>query len=93
MNAAEERSFRDFVVARGPALPRWGGIEAPEAYLRQAMYRHQVSWWRRPGNRNESLPSASRDRDHRRTTSDWAFQLTPALISGPRPPTRRSARR
>src|SRR3954465_2460602 len=62
MNADEERSFRDFVAARGPALmrlgylltggdqhaaedlvqsalgkalPRWGGIEAPEAYLRR----------------------------------------------------------
>ena len=81
MNADEERSFCDFVVARGPALmrlgylltggdqhaaedlvqsalgkalPRWGGIEAPEAYVRRAMYRHQVSWWRRPSNRNET---------------------------------------
>jgi RNA polymerase sigma-70 factor (sigma-E family) len=81
MNADEERSFRDFVAARGPALmrlgyvltggdqhaaedlvqsalskalPRWGRIETPEAYVRQAMYRHQVSWWRRPTNRNEA---------------------------------------
>jgi RNA polymerase sigma-70 factor (sigma-E family) len=80
MDADEERSFRDFVAARGPALmrlgylltggdqhaaedlvqsalsravPRWGRIETPEAYVRQAMYRHQVSWWRRPSNRNE----------------------------------------
>jgi RNA polymerase sigma-70 factor (sigma-E family) len=81
MDADEERSFRDFVAARGPALmrlgylltggdqhaaedlvqsalshavPRWGRIETPEAYVRQAMYRHQVSWWRRPSNRNEA---------------------------------------
>jgi RNA polymerase sigma-70 factor (sigma-E family) len=81
MDADEERSFRDFVAARGPALmrlgylltggdqhaaedlvqsalsravPRWGRIETPEAYVRQAMYRHQVSWWRRPTNRNEA---------------------------------------
>ncbi len=80
MDADEERSFRDFVAARGPALmrlgylltggdqhaaedlvqsalsravPRWSRIETPEAYVRQAMYRHQVSWWRRPSNRNE----------------------------------------
>ncbi len=80
MDAEEERSFRDFVAARGPALmrlgflltggdqhaaedlvqsalskavPRWSQVETPEAYVRQAMYRHQVSWWRRPSNRNE----------------------------------------
>lgn len=85
MNFDEERSFNDFVVARGPALirlgylltggdqhaaedlvqsalgkavPRWGRIESPEAYVRQAMYRHQVSWWRRPSNRNESAHAA-----------------------------------
>jgi len=40
--------------ALGKALPRWGGIEAPEAYVRQVMYRHQVSWRRRPSNRNET---------------------------------------
>ncbi len=81
MDADEERSFRDFVAARGPALirlgyvitggdqhaaedlvqsalskavPRWGQIDSPEAYVRQAMYRHRVSWWRRPSNRNET---------------------------------------
>ena len=91
MNADEERSFRDFVVARGPALmrlgylltggdqhaaedlvqsalgkalPRWGGIEAPEAYVRQAMYRHQISWWRRPSNRNETATPCCRSRRH-----------------------------
>ncbi len=41
--------------ALSKAVPRWGRIESPEAYVRQAMYRHRVSWWRRPGNRHETL--------------------------------------
>lgn len=94
MDADEERRFREFVAARGPALmrlgylltggdqhaaedlvqsalskvvPRWSRVESPEAYVRQAMYRQQISWWRRPTNRNETvqaeLPDAATD-DH-----------------------------
>jgi RNA polymerase sigma-70 factor (sigma-E family) len=81
MDADDERNFRNFVAARGPALmrlgflltggdqhaaedlvqsalskavPRWSRIDAPESYVRQAMYRQQVSWWRRPANRRET---------------------------------------
>ncbi|WP_433248401.1 SigE family RNA polymerase sigma factor [Streptosporangium sp. CA-135522] len=28
-------------------VTRWHSVDAPEAYVRQAMYRQQVSWWRR----------------------------------------------
>ncbi|MEU3452846.1 SigE family RNA polymerase sigma factor [Micromonospora sp. NPDC006766] len=36
------------------ALRRWKHIHgSPEAYLRSAMYRQQVSWWRRPGHGRE----------------------------------------
>lgn len=82
MNADDERNFRNFVSARGPALmrlgylltggdqhaaedlvqsalskavPRWSRIESPESYIRQAMYRQQISWWRRPAHRRETV--------------------------------------
>ncbi|RBQ14051.1 SigE family RNA polymerase sigma factor [Spongiactinospora rosea] len=32
---------------------KWRSIESPEAYVRQAMYRQQVSWWRLAWRRNE----------------------------------------
>lgn len=33
---------------------RWNSIEGnPESYVRRAMYRQQVSWWRRPARRIE----------------------------------------
>jgi RNA polymerase sigma-70 factor (sigma-E family) len=37
------------------AFRRWPQIrhDRPEAYLRQAMYRQRVSWWRRPAGRLE----------------------------------------
>ena len=36
------------------ALRHWKHIQGPpEAYLRRAMYRQQVSWWRRPGHGRE----------------------------------------
>lgn len=76
MDAAAERSFREFVAARTPSLwrtayaltghqqaaedllqsaltktaARWRFVRNqgnPEAYVRQAMYNEQVSWWRR----------------------------------------------
>ncbi|WP_344978806.1 SigE family RNA polymerase sigma factor [Streptosporangium fragile] len=28
-------------------VARWRGVELPEAYVKQVMYRQQVSWWRR----------------------------------------------
>lgn len=37
------------------AAARWGRIHtAPEAYVRQAMYREQVSWWRRRARHRET---------------------------------------
>lgn len=36
------------------AFRRWGSIKGnPEAYVRRALYRQQVSWWRRPARGRE----------------------------------------
>lgn len=36
------------------AFRRWNSIEGnPESYVRRALYRQQVSWWRRPASRIE----------------------------------------
>jgi RNA polymerase sigma-70 factor (sigma-E family) len=38
------------------AAARWGRIHsAPESYVRQIMYREQVSWWRRRARRPETV--------------------------------------
>ena len=40
--------------ALGKAVARWSRIESPEAYVRQAMHRHRISWWRLARNRYET---------------------------------------
>lgn len=50
---------------------RWARIrdrEQPEGYVRQALYRHQINWWRARARRPEVLaaapPERPADRDH-----------------------------
>lgn len=91
MDAAAERSFREFVAARTPSLwrtayaltghqqqaedllqsaltktaARWRWVRNqgnPEAYVRQAMYHEQVSWWRRRGRVDERATGLVPDR-------------------------------
>ncbi|WP_406319738.1 SigE family RNA polymerase sigma factor [Streptosporangium sp. NBC_01639] len=45
--------------ALAKTVTRWHSVDTPEAYVRQAMYRQQVSWWRR---RRETAVSESPDR-------------------------------
>jgi RNA polymerase sigma-70 factor (sigma-E family) len=55
LTGGDQHAAEDLVQsALSKAVPRWRSIESPEAYVRQAMYRHQVSWWRRPSNRRET---------------------------------------
>src|SRR5580658_4010146 len=45
------------------AAAHWGRIHtAPEAYVRQIMYREQVSWWRRRSRRPETTMAHVPDR-------------------------------
>jgi DNA-directed RNA polymerase specialized sigma24 family protein len=50
---ADQHAAEDLLQsALAKAAARWGRIHsAPEGYVRQIMYREQVSWWRRPGPR------------------------------------------
>lgn len=41
------------VLARTAA--RWARIDEPEAYVRRAMYRQQISWWRLASHRRETV--------------------------------------
>ncbi|MFC4587249.1 SigE family RNA polymerase sigma factor [Sphaerisporangium corydalis] len=60
---------------------RWGRIDDPEPYVRRAMYRQQVSWWRLASRRRETtvadMPDmAGRDDTH---TADLKLVLRHAL--------------
>ncbi len=50
---ADQHAAEDLLQsALTKAAARWGRIHsAPEAYVRQVMYREQVSWWRRRARR------------------------------------------
>lgn len=54
-------------IALMKAYGRWAQIEQPEAYVRQVLYRQQVSRWRLRGHRAETtvpvLPEAGEDAD------------------------------
>lgn len=59
---------------------RWTRIrrrEQPEAYVRKAMYRHQINWWRSRARRPETLVAAV---PHRAAGGDHASEA--ALRSG-----------
>ncbi|WP_214415893.1 SigE family RNA polymerase sigma factor [Sphaerisporangium fuscum] len=47
------------VLARAAA--RWSRIDEPEAYVRRAMYRQQVSWWRLASRRPETVVAETPD--------------------------------
>jgi RNA polymerase sigma-70 factor (sigma-E family) len=52
------------------AAAHWGRIHtAPEAYVRQIMYREQVSWWRRRSRRPETTMAEVPDRPAERDTT------------------------
>ncbi|MEV0645440.1 SigE family RNA polymerase sigma factor [Phytomonospora sp. NPDC050363] len=61
---------------------RWHRIrdrEQPTAYVRKAMYRHQINWWRRRGRRPESVtdrPPETPGDDHAARTADRAGVVT-----------------
>ncbi|GAA2797767.1 SigE family RNA polymerase sigma factor [Nonomuraea dietziae] len=41
-------------TALAKTVARWHAVDAPEAYVRQVMYRQQISWWRRGAFRRET---------------------------------------
>ncbi|MER5420730.1 SigE family RNA polymerase sigma factor [Streptosporangium roseum] len=48
LTGGDQHAAEDLLqTALARTVARWRSVEAPEAYVRQAMYRQQVSWWRR----------------------------------------------
>ncbi|MEV0584225.1 SigE family RNA polymerase sigma factor [Nonomuraea sp. NPDC050310] len=41
---------------------KWARVDSPEAYVRQIMYRQQVSWWRTAGRRGEVVQAEPPER-------------------------------
>lgn len=82
LTGGDQHAAEDLVqTALSKAVTRWSTIDAPEAYVRQVMYRHQVSWWRTGRARRESpqadLPDVAQ-RDSTGTT-DLRLLLRAAL--------------
>jgi RNA polymerase sigma-70 factor (sigma-E family) len=54
LTGGDQHEAEDLVQgALGGLARRWSTVTAPDAYVRQAMYRAQVSHWRRPAHRRE----------------------------------------
>lgn len=60
-------------VALFATARKWARIDQPEAYVRRAMYRHQVNWWRGLARRPETTvptpPETATARDHATDTA------------------------
>ncbi|MFI7039264.1 SigE family RNA polymerase sigma factor [Microbispora rosea] len=47
LTGGDQHSAEDLVqTALAKVVTRWGHVDEPEAYVRQVMYRQQISWWR-----------------------------------------------
>jgi RNA polymerase sigma-70 factor (sigma-E family) len=64
MLCADRHRAEDLVQSvLAKAYPRWHRIAAmqrPEAYLKAVLVNEELSWWRRPTNREVPLPGAAR---------------------------------
>jgi RNA polymerase sigma-70 factor (sigma-E family) len=103
MDAAAERDFREFVVARSAGLmrlaylltggdqhgaedllqialtktaARWSRVESPETYVRQVLYRQQVSSWRLKWRRRETQVAVPPDEARHDGTPDLDLKIT-----------------
>ncbi|GAA3837635.1 SigE family RNA polymerase sigma factor [Sphaerisporangium flaviroseum] len=57
------------------AAVRWSRIDEPEAYVRRAMYRQQVSWWRLASSRRETVVAEAPDAPGRDDTHTADLKL------------------
>lgn len=55
----DQHAAEDLVQAALAKLAaRWTRVETPEAYVKQVMYRQQISWWRTTSRRPEVVQAA-----------------------------------
>ncbi|MEV0163043.1 RNA polymerase sigma-70 factor (sigma-E family) [Nonomuraea fuscirosea] len=70
LTGGDQHAAEDLVqTALAKLVTRWRRVETPEAYVRQIMYRQQVSWWRTSARRGEVVrasppETAARDPHH-----------------------------
>lgn len=63
LSGGDQHAAEDLVQAALAKLAaRWRQVDAPEAYVRQIMYRQQVNWWRAIGRRGEVIQAEPPDR-------------------------------
>ncbi|MEW9529034.1 SigE family RNA polymerase sigma factor [Microbispora sp. NPDC049125] len=63
LTGGDQHSAEDLLqAALAKAVPRWGRMDDPEAYIRQIMYRQQISWWRLAWRRRETAVADVPDR-------------------------------
>ncbi|MCG5219655.1 SigE family RNA polymerase sigma factor [Streptosporangium sp. KLBMP 9127] len=55
LTGGDQHASEDLLqAALAQTVAKWRSVESPEAYVRQAMYRQQISWWRLARRRNET---------------------------------------
>ncbi|MGP4104033.1 SigE family RNA polymerase sigma factor [Nonomuraea sp. KM90] len=63
LTSGDQHEAEDLVQAALAKLAaKWRRVEAPEAYVRQIMYRQKVNWWRMIGRRGKVIQVVPPDR-------------------------------
>jgi RNA polymerase sigma-70 factor (sigma-E family) len=77
LTGGDQHAAEDLVqTALAKAAARWRTIEHPESYVRQVIYRQQVSWWRLKWRRHETNVAVPPDEAGPDGTSAVDLKLT-----------------
>jgi RNA polymerase sigma-70 factor (sigma-E family) len=87
LTGGDQHAAEDLLqTALAKVATRWRSIDSPESYVRQVIYRQQISWWRLKWHRRETnvavLPDKAREDgtsvvDLRMTVRSALARLTP----------------
>lgn len=76
----DQHAAEDLVqTALAKLASRWARVESPEAYVKQVMYRQQISWWRIARRRPEVFSSPERASPDSTHQSELRMVLRSAL--------------
>ncbi|MCT9931591.1 SigE family RNA polymerase sigma factor [Planotetraspora sp. A-T 1434] len=81
LTGGDQHAAEDLVqTALVKSLSRWSRIDDPEAYIRQVMYRQQISWWRLAWRQRETPVAEPPEPPDRTAAGDGTHQADLRLV-------------
>jgi RNA polymerase sigma-70 factor (sigma-E family) len=77
LTGGDQHAAEDLLqTALAKLATRWRSVDSPESYVRQVIYRQQVSWWRLKWHRHETNVAAPPDEAREDGTSAVDLRMT-----------------